>query len=48
MKKVNLRKEGYDLSAIDDSIYFLDASQKKYVPLDDALYQKIVSGEVRV
>jgi len=48
VKKVQLRREGYDISAIDDPVYFFDASQKKYVPLDENLYQKLVNCEIRV
>uniref|UniRef100_F7B684 Very long-chain fatty acid transport protein n=1 Tax=Ciona intestinalis TaxID=7719 RepID=F7B684_CIOIN len=48
IKKVALRKEGYNVNEISDPLFFLDAAQKKYVTLDGALYAKILDGGVRV
>jgi len=46
IRKVNLRKDGYNLDKIRDPIYFWDASRKVYVPFDDKLYQDIVNGKI--
>jgi len=47
-RKVELVKEGFDPSKIDDPIYFNDHKQKTFVQLDDALYHKITKGEMRL
>lgn len=47
-RKVDLVREGFDPSVIEDPIYFLDPSEKEYVRLDAELYDRIVSGEIRV
>jgi len=46
MKKVELQKEGFDVTRIKDKLYF--NSSGKYVPLDEALYNSIISGKTRV
>nr|XP_039273171.1 long-chain fatty acid transport protein 4-like [Styela clava] len=48
LKKVNLTKEGFDIHRITDPLYFFDSKQKKYVPLDPDLYNKVMDGTVRV
>jgi fatty-acyl-CoA synthase len=47
-RKVDLMKEGYDPARTGDAIYVDLPDKRAYVRLDHALYQKIVSGEVRV
>ncbi len=47
LKKVKLRKEGYDIS-FPDPFFMLDTSRKVYVPLTEELHQKILNGTVRV
>ena len=48
-RKVNLKKEGYNLEAVsDDQLYFIDNKQKTYVQLTRELQNSIESGEVRV
>ena len=46
IRKVNLRKDGYNLNKIQDPVYFWDSSRKTYVPFDDKLYQDIVNGKI--
>ena len=46
MKKVDLQKEGFNVTAIKDKMYFY--SNGKYVPLDETLYNSIISGKTRV
>ncbi|XP_064107714.1 long-chain fatty acid transport protein 1-like isoform X1 [Macrobrachium nipponense] len=48
LKKVKLQEEGFNPSTIQDCLYFLDGKQKSYVPLTADLYNKIITGEVRV
>lgn len=46
LKKLELQKEGYDPNKIQDSLYFLDNKQGKYVPLDKDLFEKIKNCQV--
>ena len=43
-----LRREGYDPSAISDDIFFNDRLRQEFVRLDAALYESIQSGDVRL
>lgn len=45
--KTNLREEGFDPAKVKDALYFLEEG-KRYVPLDDALYRRIVGREIRL
>jgi len=47
-RKVDLVKQGYDPDAIADPLYFNDAANRRFVPLDRALYESIRSGQTRV
>ena len=47
-KKIDLVREGFDPGQITDPIYFNDPQSRAYVPLDQALYKRITSGQVRV
>jgi len=47
-RKVDLVKEGFDPSAMDDPLYFYDDLARTYVPLDSDLYGKIHSGSMRL
>ncbi len=46
-RKVDLVKDGFDPMNTSDPLYFADAEQKAYVPIDPVLFRKIVSGGVR-
>jgi fatty-acyl-CoA synthase len=46
--KSDLKREGYDPTAIADRIYFDSHEQRAFVPLDQALYQRIRGGEIRL
>jgi fatty-acyl-CoA synthase len=47
-RKVELVKDGFDPSAINDPIYWLDPATYKYELLDAARYADIVSGRVKL
>ena len=47
-QKRDLVREGFDPGMSDDAIYFDDASQGAYVPLDCNLFQQIRVGEIRL
>ncbi|CAL8126308.1 unnamed protein product [Orchesella dallaii] len=46
MKKIDLQKDGYDVTRVSEKIYFFTGG--KYVLLDNELYSKIQNCEVRV
>jgi fatty-acyl-CoA synthase len=48
LRKTDLVREGFDPAKTDDVIYFDDLSQRRFVPLDDELYDRIAAGEVRL
>ena len=47
-RKVDLVKDGYDPSKIGEAVYFRDTEAGAYVPVDQALFDKINAGEVRI
>jgi fatty-acyl-CoA synthase len=47
-QKADLVREGFDPAATADAIYFDDPSQRAYVRLDAALYERINAGKVRL
>jgi fatty-acyl-CoA synthase len=47
-RKVDLVREGFDPRQISDAIYFRDSAQGRYVPLDAALCDSILTGETRL
>jgi len=47
-KKVDIVKQGFDPSAIEDPIYFNDPAAKTFVRLDAPLYERIHKGLVRL
>ena len=48
MPKIKLQKEGYDFYNIKDALYFLDMQKKKYVRIDERVYQDIMNGNIKV
>ncbi len=48
MVKGDLKREGYDLEAVDDPLYVLAPGADSYRPLDANLYAAIASGEARL
>ncbi|RXG72415.1 Long-chain fatty acid transport protein 4 [Armadillidium vulgare] len=48
LKKVNLRNEGFDITRVEDDLYFLNAKKGVYEPLTKDIYSKLNSGEIRV
>jgi solute carrier family 27 fatty acid transporter 1/4 len=46
MKKVDLQKEGFDVTKISDKILFFSGG--KYIPVDNELYSKLSSGQMRL
>jgi len=46
MKKIDLQKEAFDVTKVSDKIYCL--CNGKYVRVDNELYSKIVSGQMRL
>ncbi|WP_034492613.1 long-chain-acyl-CoA synthetase [Afifella pfennigii] len=46
-RKVDLVREGFDPDQIHDPLYVLHPDKEAYVPLDQGLYEAIVSGQMR-
>jgi fatty-acyl-CoA synthase len=46
--KTNLMREGYDPSATADALYFNHLQNDAFVPLDEELYGRIQTGQVRL
>lgn len=47
-RKVDLVKQGFDPGNIDEKLYYNDAESGDTQPLDSALYDRILSGELRL
>ena len=45
-KKVNLRKQGFDVTKLDEPIYVMLPRSGEYTRLDKALFAKIMAGEI--
>jgi len=48
MRKVELVNEGFDPKTISEPLFFRDDRCQAFVPLDNALYGQIVSGQVKL
>ncbi|MFX0001724.1 MAG: AMP-binding protein [Candidatus Hermodarchaeota archaeon] len=48
IKKTNLQREWYDIESIADKIYLWNQEDKKYVILDNHLYQKLINGQFKI
>jgi fatty-acyl-CoA synthase len=47
-QKQGLMRDGFDPTATRDPLYFNDRARQAFVPLDEALHRRIVSGELRL
>ena len=47
-RKVHLVKQGFDPLAIEDTLYFNNIANRDIVPLDGALYDRIIHGKIRL
>lgn len=47
-QKVELRKQGFDPTVVKDRLYFLDSRQGRYLPLDQAAFDRIQSGQQKL
>lgn len=48
LKKVDLQKEGYDVTQIKDDVYFLNSKDMKYEKVTKDLFEKIQSGQIKL
>ncbi len=48
MMKVKLVEEGFDPTLIRDPLYFLDLTQRKYIPLSQEIHKSIMSQEIKL
>ncbi|KAM6237390.1 long-chain fatty acid transport protein 4 isoform 2-T3 [Spheniscus humboldti] len=47
-QKMELRKQGFDPALVKDRLYFLDSRQGRYLPLDQAAFSRIQSGQQKL
>jgi fatty-acyl-CoA synthase len=47
-KKTDLVQQGFDPASCSDAIYFDDPSAHAFVPIDAALYRRIMASEIRI
>jgi fatty-acyl-CoA synthase len=47
-RKVEAVKQGFDPGTISDPLFFFDAKEGRYLPLDEAIHRRIVEGDLRV
>ncbi|NXV55772.1 S27A4 protein, partial [Molothrus ater] len=47
-QKMELRKQGFDPALVKDRLYFLDSRQGCYLPLDQAAFSRIKSGDQKL
>ena len=48
LRKVNLRKEGFDIEKVKDPLFIWDGKKKKYSPFDASKYKMLVNGKLKV
>lgn len=44
--KINLRKEGFDISVVKDDLFYFDRAEGKYLALTKDAYEKILKNEI--
>jgi fatty-acyl-CoA synthase len=47
LRKQALARAGYDPASTSDALYVDDAAQGQYLPLDEALHQRLQAGQLR-
>ncbi|CAI5794436.1 long-chain fatty acid transport protein 4 [Podarcis lilfordi] len=47
-QKMDLRKEGYDPNVVKDKLYFLEPRQCRYLPLNEDIFKRIQSGQMKL
>ena len=47
IKKVELKKEGFDPGQVNDTLYVLLPGETEYQPLGEEIYQNILDGKYR-
>ena len=47
-QKTELRKQGFDPALVKDKLYFLDSREGRYLPLDQAAFSRIQSGQQKL
>lgn len=48
MKKVKLVEEGFDPALIEDPLYFLDLTERRYIPLTQDIYDAVMTGALKL
>lgn len=48
LKKIDLQKDGYDITKVEDKLYFYNARSSRYDELTEEVYEDIQKGKVRL
>ena len=48
VKKISLKKEGFDIDIIDDALYVMLPHESNYVPLTKKIYNDIQHGIIKL
>ena len=48
LRKVDMVREGFDPMLVSDPLFFRSDVEKTFIPLDQALRSRIISGQIRV
>ncbi|MHA1931344.1 MAG: long-chain-acyl-CoA synthetase [Promethearchaeota archaeon] len=48
LRKVNLKKQGYDINTIKDQMYFWDSTSNRYKIFDREQYQNLMNGKLNL
>jgi len=48
IKKKDLKRETYNIEKIQDQLFFWDSAIKKYIALDNLIYQNIIEGNLKL
>ncbi len=48
LRKVNLKKQGFDINKIQDRIYFWDSTSNNFILLDREKYQNLTNGTLKL
>lgn len=44
-QKTELRRDGFDPTAVQDRLFFMDSNRGRFVQLDEQLYRSILTGK---
>ena len=48
IRKVDLKKESFDVTKVQDKIYYMDVRSGKYKPVTPDIYKDICGGKIKL